>query len=395
MVAAIVAEPALAARKAFVVGIDNYATLPKLAKAAGDAAAMTKLFGELGFAVTTRTDVGKADLERDWKRFVADITSEDVVAVFFAGHGLQIDGLNYLMPRDASVGDGTEKALKATAMSFHELMEDVEVKVPLASLYILDACRDNPLAKFGAKIKGTFGQARGLAKIESVYGAFVLYSAGPGEQALDALSDNDKAANSVFTRHLLPLLRSPTASLVEVAKAVQVKVEEVARTEVVADGKKVEHKQRPAYFDGILGSFYLGDRADPLRSSGGRTDLAANERVIFMSRHAQWNSRDNCRSFPPPRLKVADQPRYGQVITRFERGKVDQVAFGDEICTGTTQRYIGLYYLADPEHNGTDKVDTFKIDLGYFEGGNNLTRVLEFNVNLSLKTAPYRTLRSR
>ena len=136
-------------------------------------------------------------------------------SLFFSGHGLQIKGVNYLLPSDVPDAKHGQEVVQAWAMNFNELMEALEARKPRVSLYILDACRDNPFRTDDGK-KG-FGASRGLADVRTPQGTFVMYSAGANEQALDWLAEGRTDPNSVYTRRLLPLLSTQGLSLVEVS----------------------------------------------------------------------------------------------------------------------------------------------------------------------------------
>ncbi|HET7447470.1 MAG TPA: caspase family protein, partial [Methyloceanibacter sp.] len=110
------------------------------------------------------------------------------------------------------------------------------------SFFVLDACRDNPLAAAGVR---SIGGTRGLTRMDTPKGVFVLFSAGLGQTALDRLGDDDPNPNSVFTRSLVPLLKAPGMTHVALAKRVQRDVDELAAT--------VHHAQQPAYYDQIIG----------------------------------------------------------------------------------------------------------------------------------------------
>jgi hypothetical protein len=283
-----VVDPAMAARKAVVVGINDYKSLPRLQTAHKDAESVGKMLSDLGFSVTQLRDTDLASFNKAWKQFVDSVGTDDVVAFYFAGHGLQVEAINYRLMRDTAGPTATDAAVLKSSLNFHDVMEAVESKQPAASLYILDACRDNP---FGKSKLVRLGETHGLAKVESVFGAFVMYSAGPDEAALDSLPGDPKGSNSLYTRYLLTFIRDTDAKMVDVAKKVQVSVEEAART-------KVSHRQRPAYFDGILGNLYFADKTNPFR--GDRPgDLAKNENIIRLSSHGQWGN--DCENMSPPR----------------------------------------------------------------------------------------------
>ena len=184
---------AAAERKAFVVSVNNYASLDKLQTPQADAAAVSDLLKSVGFKVTYAKDPSLSQFNKAWETFLASVDQTDVVTVYFAGHGIQSDAVNYLLLRDTPKLLQDAPALKKASLNFHELMEQLELKSPLASIYILDACRNNP---FAANSRSALGQTKGLAKVEAIYGAFVLYSAGPDEEAIDQLGAGDK--NSLF-----------------------------------------------------------------------------------------------------------------------------------------------------------------------------------------------------
>lgn len=117
---------------------------------------------------------------------------------------------------------------------------------------ILDACRDNPFVDEGGKSIGGNG---GLTSIDAAEGVFTLYAAGLGQTALDRLSDNDPDPNSVFTRNLIPLLKTRGLSQVDLAKKIQ--------QQVAALAAKIGHTQKPAYYDQILGFVTLNESKPP------------------------------------------------------------------------------------------------------------------------------------
>src|SRR5262245_18550792 len=224
-----------AEKRAFAVGVNGYQAMPPLKTAINDATAVAKALTALNFVVTTLHDPSQAEFEEKWREFLNSLNVGDAVAFYFAGHGVQVDGADYLLLKDSPGPDGGEKAVLDTAVDFHELMQRLELRGLAASLYILDVCRNNAISDNRAKADR--GQARGLARIESVYGAFVMYSAGPDEEALDYLRDEVGETNSVYVRRLLPLFASADLSLVDIAKRVQIQVDE--------DARSISRSQRP------------------------------------------------------------------------------------------------------------------------------------------------------
>ena len=320
-------------KRAFVVGVNGYTAMPSLRTAINDATAISKALSAAGYVATMVEDPGLTEFEESWRTFLNSLKVGDAVAFYFAGHGIQIDGANYLLLKDSPGSDAGEKDVLDRAVDFYEMMQRLELRGLAASLYILDACRNNPISD--KRVKGDRGQSRGLARIESVYGAFVMYSAGADEEALDYLRDDHTETNSVYVRHLLPLMGKAELSLVDVAKRVQVQVDEDARSN--------SRTQRPAYFDGIIGQSYLHRlerEGKPLEP----TERIVADNAIRLAEFATWDS--NCQSRPPPRVKVSATPKYGRILTRSETVVVDTTQFGNA-CDKSTQRAIGVYYFID------------------------------------------------
>jgi len=243
------ASPAAHAAKrvAFVVGIDAYDNLPEqqqLKKAVNDAEAIGEALVGLGYDVHKADNVGRLDFLRQWQLFLNRLEPGDQAAVYFAGHGVEIDGQNFLLPRDVPrVASGEEEVLKASGLSLAALLDQVRDRHPQIGLYILDACRDNPFVDgTGRGIGGT----RGLARVEPPSGTFIMFSAATKESALDRLSDNDPNPNSVYTRTLLPRLKE-AGRITDIARDVRREVRELAAS--------VGHVQTPAYYDEVVGDF--------------------------------------------------------------------------------------------------------------------------------------------
>jgi Caspase domain len=331
-----------AEKRAFAVGIDHYGAVNTLRTAIADAVAVSMSLNDLGFTVELLKDPDRAEFDRKWSAFLGTLHPGDVVAFYFAGHGMQVDGANYLLPKDTPGPDAADTAILEKSLNFHEVMEQLEARHLATTLYILDACRNNPFKPAGAKrARSTLGQTKGLAPMESVYGAFVMYSAGPDEQATDSVDERD--VNSIYVRRLLPLLRTANLSLVDIAKRVQVQVEE--------DARSVSVRQRPAYFDGIVGQYYLGQLAG---RTLGPAERIPGDNVVRLGAFATWDS--SCKSRPAPRINVTAAPKYGRIITRFETFVVGGLHFGN-LCEKSTQRGIGVYYIVDDANAESTAID--------------------------------------
>jgi Caspase domain len=236
-----------AKRVALVIGIDAYDNLPKLQKAVNDEKAVAEALTTLGFEVVTGENLSRREMNAKLAELDAKIAPGDTVFFYFAGHGVALGAENYLLPSDLpKPKDGEENLVRDEGHAVDAIVRRVQGKGAAVSFFVLDACRDNPIAAAGAR---SIGGTRGLTRMDAPNGVFLLYSAGVGQTALDRLSDSDPDPNSVFTRKLVPLLKTPGLTQIALAKRVQLQVDELAAT--------VRHPQQPAFYDQIIGEVQL------------------------------------------------------------------------------------------------------------------------------------------
>jgi hypothetical protein len=237
-------------RVALVIGNDSYPRLPadqQLQKAVNDSRAVGDALGKLGFEVIRGENLGRQAMVDKLDMLAGKLSPGDTAFFFFAGHGVAINGGNYIIPSDVpAVETGQETRLARTAFSESDIVSDLQQRGARVVVIVLDACRDNPFRRPGLR---SVGGERGFARVEPVSGVFTLYSAGLGQTALDRLNDADDHPNSVFTRVLVPKLTKPGTDLTAMAKDVREEVARLAGT--------VGHDQRPAYYDETIGNVYL------------------------------------------------------------------------------------------------------------------------------------------
>lgn len=250
-------------RLAFVVGNDAYQTIDPLKKAVNDARAMAQGLQRLGFKVTLGENLKRRDFIERFNAFENSVNAGDVAFLFYSGHGVELDGANYLVPVDAPrVSAQQQSLLKDESISTDNIIQRLKARGTKSQIIVLDACRENPFRQAGGR---SVGGARGLAPTQTPGGVFVIYSAGVGEVALDRLSDSDADPNSVFTRSFLPLLTDPSQSLVSVAKETRLRVKSQAST--------IGMTQSPAYYDEIDGDLYLARGDTVVAAAQPRPDL--------------------------------------------------------------------------------------------------------------------------
>ncbi len=234
-------------RLGLVIGNDSYRDVPQLELARADARAISDALSGQGFEILTLLDGSRRDMNRTISEFTHKLEPGDTAFVFFAGHGVEIDGENYLLPTDiALLGSGEQDFVKSESIALSALLDRVRATGTRTTIAVIDACRENPFATAAGR---SIGRARGLGRITAPQGTFVIFSAGAGQLALDRLNDSDTGRNSVFTRLFLPRIADPELELRPMMSELRTEVRALART--------VNHDQFPAYYDELLGEFFF------------------------------------------------------------------------------------------------------------------------------------------
>jgi hypothetical protein len=198
-------------RLALVIGNSSYETVTVLPNPANDAKAMTEFLKGAGFDVVAAPNLAQNEMRQAISNFAGMVAAKgpDTVAlVFYAGHGLQVDGENFLVPIDARIQ--READVPMQAMRLADLMNILRAVPTKATIAILDACRNNPFSE----INKTTG--RGLAIVDAPTGSFVSYSTAPGTEAQDGDGEN-----SPFTTALLAIGREPGLPIEQAFKRVR------------------------------------------------------------------------------------------------------------------------------------------------------------------------------
>ncbi|MGY8704227.1 caspase family protein [Bradyrhizobium sp. 18BD] len=198
------AGPAFAAKRvALVVANSAYQHAPSLANPVNDGSVMAKTLKEAGFdIVDSRHDLSALDTRRVLREFADATRDADIAVVYYAGHGIEVEGSNYLIPVDAKLERDTD--VYDEALSLDRVLVAVEPAKQLR-LVILDACRDNPFGKTMKRTLATRGIGRGLAQVEPTSpNTLIAYSAKAGFTAQDG-----DGANSPFTVALSKHLTTP------------------------------------------------------------------------------------------------------------------------------------------------------------------------------------------
>jgi uncharacterized caspase-like protein len=209
---------------ALVIGNGNYRKGP-LKNPVSDARAVTDSLRALGFEVILRTDAGLTDMLDAMSRFSARAAEASVRLMFFAGHGLQSGGKNYLLPVDADIkGEDEVASRSADVGQFIDRLGQVKHGI---NIVILDACRNNPFLSGGDYVtpdgrRMTYRglPAKGLAAIDAPAGTMVAFSTSPGGVALD----NAKEDHSLYTKHFIEQMQTPGLPVELLFKQVRISV---------------------------------------------------------------------------------------------------------------------------------------------------------------------------
>ena len=211
------ADPAKPGRVALVIGNGAYQHAEALANPVNDARDMAKALEASGFSVVLKENATLREMHLALREFGDRIGRQSTGLFYFAGHGLQVRGHNYLLPVDADVAREDEVAF--AALDVGAVMEKLDSAKNPVNIVILDACRNNP---FGARLQTS---AKGLAPIDAPPGTFIAFSTAPGSTAADG-----NGRNGLYTQHLLRELAQPGAPIEEVFKAVRANVRKDSRS---------------------------------------------------------------------------------------------------------------------------------------------------------------------
>src|ERR1700687_6043959 len=233
-------------RVAFVVGNGAYKNVDTLPNPPVDAKAMAALLRNAGYDVVEGVDLGRDDMTAPLREFALKTPGADVAVFFYAGHGISVNGKNYLIPVDGDLKSEVDVKLGAAIdidVTLDQTMSDAKVK-----LVFLDACRDNP---FAAKIRSasrsrSVNVQTGLAEMKSGEGTLIAFATGPGQTALDG----QEGTNSPFTRALIAHITTPGLEIQQAMTEVRAQVNE-----------ETSKGQLPWGHTNLIGSVYLNPAA--------------------------------------------------------------------------------------------------------------------------------------
>ncbi len=187
-----------APRVALVIGNGNYRAAGPLPNPQNDAGAVSKALNAVGFTVVVAHDLSREQFASVLKDFSAMADSAEWAVIYYAGHGIELGGNNYLVPVDAKFASDRDVSLEAVTLE--QVLQSVEGASKLR-LVILDACRDNPFAKKMIRSSASRSVGKGLGNIEPEGTTLVAYAAKHGQTAEDGTGRNSPYASALDTQH--------------------------------------------------------------------------------------------------------------------------------------------------------------------------------------------------
>jgi len=229
-------------RIALVIGNGTYTSAPPLRNPPNDARDMAAALKTLGFDVTSGINVGQKDMKRLIREFGMKLKNGGSGLFYYAGHGVQSKGRNFLIPVDAEIQ--SEAEVEDSAVDVNLVLNYMDDAQNGLNIVILDACRNNPFARSFRSATG------GLAQVDAPTGTLIAYATAPGRVASDG-----QGQNGLYTSELLKQMRVPGLSVTDIFMRV--------RAEVI---KQTGSKQVPWEASSLVGSFYFAG-ASPTASN--------------------------------------------------------------------------------------------------------------------------------
>jgi hypothetical protein len=384
---------------ALVIGNGAYSA-GGLVNPANDATDIAEVLGGLGFRVQLHTDVDLAAMHRALAKFENWVPEDAPVVFYFAGHGVQFEGRNHLIPIDAIAKIVTASDLLDQTVSLDELLSRLQTKTRTATIVILDACRNSPfqetlgvkagLSRGAIHLRGALNAGSSAVRSVKIDGAIVAYSTSP-----NATAEDGEGRNSPYTLHLKRLLRTPNAAIEDILRQTRAAVAEEtdgyqvpwyesSLSEEFHPGLKdsIEFKQLMRLF--IPEDLQTASTLDDYYKSGWFAGSGKNSPIIWSQQGiTEVTDEDRLRDFDHKPVKVSDvrageviitqrgKPTHYDLTTRIEPMKWD-IVFASEYV----RRYPTLIWLFSNmrgssfdgfDHNPSFMVEEVECRRGIFE----------------------------
>ena len=282
-----------AGRTALVIGNSNYQSNP-LKNPVNDAKDMARALKFSGFEVTLETDVDLRTMETAVRSFGRSLRKGGTGLFYYAGHGVQVNGSNYLIPIGAVIESQSDVRYEAVnAGLVLGKMEDADNGL---NIVILDACRNNPF-------RGSFrSHTPGLARMDSPTGSLVAYATAPGSVAVDGNGEN-----GIYTKHLVQKMKKPGLTIEQVLKQVRVAVLE-----------ETDEKQTPWESSSLTGTFCF----TPAQSLSGEKTKESSSKSGKSGSHQSFISQKDRRDLDKLLAEAEERERHREKMREQRMAKL-------------------------------------------------------------------------
>jgi hypothetical protein len=263
------------AKIALVIGNASYQNAP-LANPVNDAYSMATTLETLGFDVSVYTDLDRKKMREVIREFGEKLKNQDVGLFYFAGHGVQIKGKNYLVPVSADVRSADE--VEDESIDANSVLRKMETAGNAVNIVILDACRNNPFTRSFRNLE------QGLARMDGPVGSYIAYATAPGSVAADG-----EGSNGMYTQHLLAALKQPGLTIEQTFKQVRNNVR-----------RDTEGQQIPWESSSLTGEFVFS----PAMKQAQKNEVTAPPLVVVTNKSLQIIG-----NVPHAKVWVNNEPR--------------------------------------------------------------------------------------
>lgn len=278
-------------RAALVIGNSAYESSP-LKNPENDARDIANALGNIGFETSCIVNADREAMEKAIRKFGKDLTKSEVGLFFYAGHGMQVKGINYLIPVAANIEK--EADVRYEAVDAGRVLAEMENAGNGLNVVILDACRNNPFAR------SFRSSAKGLARMDAPTGTYLAYATAP-----DSVAADGDGENGVFTKHLLSMMPQSGMPIEQVMKRVR-------RNVMLETG----NRQVPWDASSLTGDFFFVP-GSPTTASGAAASLNAYPEVLspVVGDRAVFED-DGADIWELPEILPPDAPAEGKTVVR-------------------------------------------------------------------------------
>ena len=314
-------------RLALLIGNSNYTHGGSLDNPVNDVRAIKKALEGLGFTVMKYEDCSQKTMKRAMDKFGRKLKGRDVGLFFYAGHGVQVNGHNYLLPADAKLEN--ENDAEYDCVRADRVLAKMESAGSKTNIVILDACRDNPFERSWRR--GTAGT--GLAFMNAPSGSLIAYSTAPGKTALDG-----GGRNSPYTSALLKHIGTPNITVIQMFQRVRSMVR-----------KQSSYKQTPWESTSLGGDFYFTRQGADNHFSQEQARFEKERREFEQAkaefeRKQRENHQQRTEVASVPQKQVYQKPSHSSSDVSVKKG--GYIAYGNGIIEDTN---TGFEWISGPK----------------------------------------------